>query len=67
METDAATLEQPLQVISYRDAKPKDYRCPHCARLLMRAVLVTGCYIEIRCSRCAKMCVLTPVTFTPSE
>jgi hypothetical protein len=31
------TMTQPLQV-HVRPLKPRDYRCPHCARLIMRAV-----------------------------
>jgi phage FluMu protein Com len=55
------TMTQPLQV-HVRPLKPRDYRCPHCARLIMRAVLVAGCYIEHRCSRCGKMCVFDVTT-----
>lgn len=54
---------QSVQIVHLRgNRKPRDYRCPHCGRLIMRAVLVQGCYIEHRCARCARMCIFA---FTP--
>jgi phage FluMu protein Com len=50
----------PADVFHYRGhRKPRDYRCRHCARLIMRAVLVPECYIEHRCGKCGRMCIIT--------
>lgn len=58
VNVDAQTqLEAPPRVIHIREGKPKDYRCWHCGRLVMRAILTAGCYIEHRCARCGKICV----------
>lgn len=35
--------------------KPRDYRCASCGRLLFRAVLNPGCYVECRCPKCGSM------------
>jgi phage FluMu protein Com len=56
MLTDTQTQE-PLTV-HIRPDKPKDYRCPHCGKLLFRAVLVAGCHIEIRDRSCGRIVVL---------
>ena len=59
------TLEEVPVFRRYRgNHKPRDYRCPSCGRLIMRAVLVQGCYIEHRCGRCARMCIFA---FTPDS
>ena len=36
----------------------RDYRCPNCQKLLLRARLIQGCLIEIRCVRCKQIVYL---------
>ena len=32
-----------------------DIKCPYCGKLLFKAKLKKGCYIEIKCHRCKKI------------
>jgi len=53
-------ITEDVLVIQLRaNRKPHDYRCGGCGRLLFRAVLLPGCYIEIRCRHCTTMSVHT--------
>lgn len=40
--------------------RPRDYRCRHCGRLLFRAYLPPGAYVEIRCTKtqCGRVTVI---------
>lgn len=40
------------------------YRCLHCGRLLFEAVLLPGCRVRIRCTKCNHMLVVVPNTVT---
>ena len=42
-------------------SQPDYYRCPHCGRLLFRAILVEGCKINIRCPKCSRLTVFQVV------
>ena len=51
----AVVKEEPPPIIATaRIAKPKDYRCAHCGKLIFRAV-ITKAYIETRCPRCGRI------------
>lgn len=66
MTLPAAPVAIEPSVLHYRGhRKPRDYRCRNdgCSRLLMRAVLMPGCYIETRCPKCSRM---TIITFEPN-
>lgn len=43
-----------------RAPRPRDYRCRNCGRLLFRAYLPPGAYVEIRCTKteCARVTVI---------
>lgn len=38
-----------------KEPKPMDHRCRGCGKLLFRAILPVGAYVETRCPRCSKM------------
>lgn len=60
-------MTEDLQLVQVRaNRKPHDYRCraDSCGRLLFRAVIQPGCYIEIRCPKCSRMSVFS---FEPSD
>ncbi len=59
MNLSPAPVTEAPPVIHYRGSrKPRDYR-HDCGRLIMRAVLMPGCYIEHRCGKCGRMCIIT--------
>ena len=36
-------------------ARPMDWRCVKCGRMLARARLITGSYVQVRCPKCGHM------------
>ena len=74
-ETKAREDEQVTLIQIRANRKPHDYRCRNniqikgsvrgCGRFLLRAALVPGAYIEIRCPKCGRMTVIEWNTLCP--
>lgn len=58
--------ETPLgSAVPLTSVNPADVRCRHCGRLLFRAVIARGCWLEIRCPKCGQMRVIDMLTPLP--
>jgi phage FluMu protein Com len=42
---------KPAAEAAHRAPRMRDYRCPHCGRLLFRAKIEPGTVVDIRCTR----------------